>query len=76
MASYLDEQTAGGEVLILKAVAEQHRPGEPGVHPLHAPLPCGGETEVLPPAGQPDAAAVVRSEERRVGKEGRSRWSP
>lgn len=59
MASYLDEQTAGGEVLIIKAVAEQYRPGEPGVHPLHAPLPCGGETEVLPPAGQPDAAAVV-----------------
>ena len=59
VASYLDEQTAGGEVLIIKAVAEQHRPGETGVHSLHAPLPCGGETEVLPPARQPDAAAVI-----------------
>src|SRR2546430_8361627 len=30
--------------------------------------------EVLPPAGE--LVAVIRSEERRVGKEGRSRWAP
>src|SRR3712207_9578928 len=28
------------------------------------------------PAPRPDRVAVARSEERRVGKEGRSRWSP
>ena len=35
------------------------------------------ETKIFQPKkNQPDAASVMRSEERRVGKECRSRWSP
>ena len=56
---------------------------------VHAPVALDDDTRVVafpedlaavgrldPPAGVDADAGVVRSEERRVGKEGRSRWSP
>ncbi len=59
VAADLDEEAAGGEVLIIKAVAEQHRAGEAGERTFHGPLPRGGEAEVLAVVRQTDAAAVV-----------------
>src|SRR5215213_4894536 len=39
-------------------------------------VPAVGSITALISAGLPDASASTRSEERRVGKECRSRWSP
>src|SRR2546422_8965739 len=44
---------------------------------LERHLAAGAKTVILSaPAKSPEIATVVRSEERRVGKECRSRWSP
>src|SRR2546422_8117943 len=44
---------------------------------LDTPSVAGGPTnEMAGPGAGPSASRVVRSEERRVGKECRSRWSP
>src|SRR2546422_11469359 len=56
----------------------------PAVADAHAPLQQRGRADLvldadlggLPEQGIPRAFAVPRSEERRVGKECRSRWSP
>ena len=59
VAADLDEQAAGGQVLIVKPVAEQHRAGEAGVHALHGPLPRRRNPQVLPPVRQLNGGAVV-----------------
>ena len=59
VAADLNEQAAGGQVLIVKPVAEQHRAGEPRVKRFHRRLPPGRKAEVLPPVGQLDAPAIV-----------------
>ena len=55
----LNEQAAGGQILIVEPVAEQHRPGKTGVHSFHAALPRSGKAQVLPPARQLNGGAVV-----------------
>src|SRR2546426_12325685 len=54
------------------------RPGADGVAPLLArlPMPPAWRSVVVVPRGQPGLAGDERSEERRGGKECRSRWSP
>ena len=59
MAADLDQQTAGGQILVVKPVAAQHRPRQAGKAALHGFLPGGGKAQVQPPVGQADGAAVV-----------------
>ena len=59
MPADLNEQTAGGQILIVEPVAEQDRAGEPGERPLHGVFPGGGKAEVEPVVGQADRGAVV-----------------
>ena len=59
MPADLDQQAAGGQILIIEPVAEQHRASKSGVFCLHAALPRSGKTKVLPPCGQLHAGAVV-----------------
>ena len=47
MPADLDQQTAGGQVLIIEPVAEQHRAGKAGVFCFHAALPRGGKAQEL-----------------------------
>ena len=44
--------------------------------PLMGPADHGSATPLMGPAGAGTVTPLMRSEERRVGKECRSRWSP
>src|SRR3712207_7465863 len=48
--------------------------GPQGAAPRPVPLPLGADAPAV--AGRPAGPLAPRSEERRVGKECRSRWSP
>src|SRR3712207_7272306 len=65
---------------ISRALRPLPRPGQrvgAGDVPLLRPPPGAPRRLLAPPGGRlPDARAPRRSEERRVGKECRSRWSP
>ena len=59
MPADLNEQTAGGQILIVEPIAEQDRAGEAGVQALHGGFPGSGKAEVEPIVGQADRGAVV-----------------
>src|SRR2546427_787245 len=71
-----------GTIVVLSGPFERG-PGRRGVHSRGAPLPSGNEPdggEIIGSSGAlrqaVEKARQLRSEERRVGKECRSRWSP
>ena len=59
MAADLDEEAAGRQVLIIKAVAQQDGTGKTRVHSLHCRFPRGGKTEILPPVRELDRRAII-----------------
>src|SRR3712207_5348685 len=61
-------------VYAVAAELDQHRPGKVGV--LYGALPPMTRREVIEKFTSGELDVLVRSEERRVGKECRSRWSP
>src|ERR1017187_5106563 len=74
MAMYIRSALLGSRITVCK-----HNPPAPGCQ--RGPEPCSrnpfSSSHVAPPSDDlKRAASSIRSEERRVGKECRSRWSP
>ena len=70
VAQFLEKNPSVQEEIIRKIMAEVTR----GIG--FQPQPNPGEDPDAPDAKAESAVSVLRSEERRVGKECRSRWSP
>ena len=67
MGADLDQQRAGGQVLVIFAVAEKDRPGQGGVAAFDGVLHPGGEAEVFAPVGHIHRAVVAAGNDHQLG---------
>ena len=75
----METQRSADDGISAESVNEKAKQGGQGEEKLSSCFCCGGDTGKsgsIRPLLIADADQIIRSEERRVGKECRSRWSP